>query len=863
MRMSRMRAVRYRVSLCILAVFLMAGHVPVHGAVPTDAAARKARIDGIIAKMTLEEKIDYIGGTGFDIRAMPHLGLPTFTMSDGPYGVRSNAGFPSTTYAAGIGLAASWDPALAERVGRGIGSDARARGVDYMLGPGVNIYRSPRNGRNFEYFGEDPFLTSAIAVGYIDGMQSQGVSATVKHFLGNNSEFLRHDSDSIIDERSLREIYLPAFESAIKKAHVGAVMDSYNLTNGQHMTQNGYFNTEIARKEWGFQGVMMSDWVATYDGVAAANGGLDLEMPTGAWMNRKNLLPAVKDGRVSVATIDEKVRHILETADRFGWMDRPQLDTMVSVYSKANQEVALDAAREGMVLLKNEGKLLPLDKARVRSILVVGPDAYPGVAVGGGSAGVVPFESVGVLTGIGDFAGTGVTILYDRGIPAVKELARMTHFTTAREQGVSGVTVESFGNKDLTGAPASTKVVGQLHAAGVSWATLADDPATMQALFTGVKHATSRRWTGYYVAAEDAAYEVVLQGAGEGTGARMFVDDKLVIDNWSLVRAFEPHVTMHFAAGPHKVVVEDYQESALGGHLEVALVEQSKLVNARAKELASKADVVVIAAGYDHDSESEGGDRTFDLPVGQDEMIRELSSVNRNTIVAMTSGGNVDSQSWLKQVPAYVEMWYSGEQGGRALAEILFGAVNPSGHLPATFERSAEDNPTFANYYPDGDSKRVVYKEGIFVGYRGYEHNGVKPLYPFGYGLSYTTFAFSNLSVAPGSGAAQFTVSFDVANTGSRAGATVAQVYVADDHAKVPRPPKELKGFKRVMLQAGETTHVSIPLDARSFAYYDVAQKGWRIAPGSFGVLVGDSSDATGLKGSLTISESAAKLATE
>ena len=296
----------------------------------TPSTADVQRVSGIIGKMTLEEKIDYIGGTGFAIRPMPALGLPSWEMSDGPYGVRSNARFPSTTYPVGIGLAATWDRKLAERMGAGIGSDARARGVHFMLGPGVNIYRSPVNGRNFEYFGEDPFLASAIAVGYISGMQTQGVSATVKHFLANNSEFDRHNSDSIVDERTLREIYLPTFEAAVTQAHVGAIMDSYNLINGLHATQNPYFNTEIVRNEWKFPGVMMSDWDATYDAIGAANGGLDVEMPFGKFMNKKNLLDAVKDGRVKEGTIDEKIRRILLTALRLGWLDRDQRDASAS-----------------------------------------------------------------------------------------------------------------------------------------------------------------------------------------------------------------------------------------------------------------------------------------------------------------------------------------------------------------------------------------------------------------------------------------------------------------------------------------------------------------------------------------------------
>ena len=292
-----LKLLRFFSGLLLTLTPLGSGIVLAQAPVPTNPDIDR-RVDALLKKMTLDQKIDYIGGTGFAVRAMPGLNLPALEMSDGPLGVRSNQKFPSTVYAAGIGLAAAWDPELAERVGAGIGRDARARGIHFMLGPGVNIYRAPMNGRNFEYFGEDPFLAGVTATGYITGMQKQGVSPTVKHFLANNSEFLRHDSDSIVEERTAREIYLPAFEAAVKDGHVGAVMDSYNLVNGVHSTQNGYFNIDVARKQWGFQGIMMSDWVATYDAVGAANGGLDLEMPNGKYMNKENLLPAIRDGRV-------------------------------------------------------------------------------------------------------------------------------------------------------------------------------------------------------------------------------------------------------------------------------------------------------------------------------------------------------------------------------------------------------------------------------------------------------------------------------------------------------------------------------------------------------------------------------------
>ncbi|WP_158944760.1 glycoside hydrolase family 3 C-terminal domain-containing protein [Granulicella sp. S190] len=822
---------------------------------PLDAA-EKQKVDALVKQMTLQQKLDYIGGTGFAVRGVPSLGIPALEMSDGPYGTRSNSGFPSTTYAAGINTAASWDRALAARVGAGIGRDARARGVHFMLGPGVNIYRSPRNGRNFEYFGEDPYLSGQIAVGYITGMQEQGVSATVKHYLGNNSEFLRHDSDTEIDERTVREIYLPPFEAAVKQGHVSAVMDSYNLIDGKHATENSYFNTEILRKEWGFQNVLMSDWDATYDAVGAANGGLDIEMPTGKFMNNANLAPAIKAGKVTEATIDEKVRHILETAASYGWLNRDQRDTSLSFLDPRNKAAALDSAREGAVLLKNEGNLLPLDKAAVKTVLIVGPDAYPGVPVGGGSAGVVPFHMVSALEGISNEVGSSTTVLYDRGIPTLSHLAAETQFTTAAKNGKPGLTLESFSNLELSGAPTATTVTPHAVLEGLTIKSVIENiEAVMAMLFSTPPSEISHRLTGYYSPATAGKYIFALEDSGEGSGNRVYVDGKLVIDNWMIVRAFQPHVTLDLSAGPHKVVIEEWQKSVIGGHVVLGVVAENKVVNPQAVQLAAKADVVVVEAGFQPESESEGGDRTFTLPYGQTELIREIAAANPKVVVAITSGGNVDSTKWIEHVPAVLETWYGGQEAGQALAEILFGDVNPSGHLPATFERRAEDNPTFANYYPEGDSKRVDYKEGIFVGYRGYTKNKVKPLYPFGYGLSYTTFKFSNLKVAQDDGSSEVggTASFDVTNTGSRKGAEVAQLYVAENHPKVERPERELKGFERVELAPGETKHVTIALDARSFSYYDVTAKKWAIGSDKFTISVGDSVESLPLKAELSL----------
>ena len=810
------------------------------------------RVDSILNQMTLEEKLALLGGVdGFFIRDVPRLNLPRLKMADGPVGVR-NFG-PATAFAGGVTLTATWNPALAELVGTELGRDCRAKGVHFLLAPGVNINRAPMNGRNFEYFGEDPFLASRIAVGYIKGVQSQGVSATIKHFIANNSEFDRHNTNSIIDERTLREIYLPVFEAAVKEAHVGAIMDSYNLTNGQHMSQNKYLLTDVVKKEWGFDGLIMSDWSGTYDGVEAANAGQDLEMPSGLHMNQQTLKPAIEQGKVSLATIDDKVRRILRTAMRFGWLDRDQTGLSIPRYNPQGRQVALNAAREGITLLKNDGGLLPLSKSKIKSILIIGPDAFPAVSVGGGSAEVQPFAAISYLEGLANYSinhpGNPFQVYYDRGLLSYSDLANATNFSVAQTDGKPGLRAEYFDNLDLKGTPVITRT--EEH---VDFGTAA------RLLFP--EQTLSSRWTGYYSPQESGSYDIFVQTTREVGGSyRLYVDDKLVLDNWTTLTALIDYRTLRLDPGAHKIVLEQRGRAFRRAvRLRMGVVRAGQFVSDNAKKLAASADVVVVAAGFDAETEAESADRTFRLPLGQDELIQKMAAANKNTIVVMTSGGSVDMSAWLNRVPALVQAWYPGQEGGTALAEILFGDVNPSGRLPVTFERRWEDNPVHDSYYPEAGTKRVVYKEGVFVGYRGYEHNGTKPLFPFGFGLSYTTFAYSNLSVKPLSNSEsgpRYEVSFDVKNTGTREGADVAQVYVGDTQTKVPRPAKELKGFVKVNLRPGETRKVSVILDKRGLSYYDVDAKQWRAAPGDFKVFVGRSSEQIELRGKLTLATSA------
>jgi beta-glucosidase len=808
-----------------------------------------SRVERLVKALSDAEAIDLVGGIGFATRPIARLGIPSFLMADGPSGIRMPG--PSNAYAAGIGLAASWDPALAERLGVQLGRDSRARGVQFFLGPGVNVYRAPMNGRNFEYFGEDPWLAGRIAVGYINGVQSQRVSATIKHFVGNDSEFARRTSDSTIDERTLREIYLPAFEAGVKEARVGSVMSGYNLTNGEHMTANRQLVTDVLQRDWGFEGVYMSDWDATHDGVGAALAGLDLEMPTGKFMNRETLLPALRDGRVSRANIDAKVQRLLGLAERFGWFADTKPDATISRYNLAGAEVARQGALEGMVLLKNQGNLLPLDPARITNVAVIGPLAHPGDPTGGGSGKVVPFDNVSFLRGIGAALGARASVTHSVGVPPLRALGMRTAFRTARNGGEPGLTVQEFPATGFEGAPLSTRTEWTLSRtssfSGDADLTVARDylPPERLTLLREVRAKSSRdraceRWAGWYTPERAGAHTVFLADAGP---YRVLLDGKVIIDNQRPAKAVLRQLHVNLSAAPHELVLEQWP--GRDGRLPPfrgGIVPDEGVVEPAAKELARRADVAVVAVGFDSEIEVEASDREFALPPGQDQLIREIVAQNPRTIVVLTSGGSVDVSAWIAKVPALVAAWYPGQEGGAAFADVLLGRANPSGRLPISWERRAEDNPSFANYYYNDPAHpdRIVYREGIFVGYRGYQQRATKPLFPFGFGLSYTTFRYSKLHVAPvpasGPRAPFYSVSFELTNTGTRPGADVAQIYVTPAPSEAPRPKRELKGFQRVELAPGETRAVSIPLDARSFAYYDPGAKAWRVEAGKYGI---------------------------
>lgn len=811
-----------------------------------DTPAVEAKVDAMVNKLTLQQKLELIGGVdSMYIRAEPSIGLPQLKMSDDSLGVRTWG--PDTSYAANIALAATWDPSMARQVGKSIGRDARARGVNFLLGPGVNIYRSPLDGRNFEFMGEDPYLAGHMAANFILGLQSQDVIATVKHFAANNAEYDRHNINAIVSERALHEIYLPAFKDAVQIGHAGAIMDSYNLVNGVHSTQNAKLNIDILRKRWGFKGIVMSDWVATYSAIGAANGGLDLEMPFAEYMTPKNLMPAIKDGKVSVATINDKVRDILRDAVRFGFIDHTQLDPAIPRDSFHNQQVQLREALESITLLKNQNHLLPLNPNRVHTIAIVGPDAWP-MPEAGGSSNVTPYNSTSFLTGLVRYGGAKIKVLYVRGLPTTEEFFQNTKFVAPPSNNPyfsPAVKVETFNNGNFQGTPTVTWASNMAGWRPAEW-------------IPGSRHKTSIRYTAKFMPKTTGKY-IVVAAAGGSDRYKIIVNGKTVLHE-DTHEGQAPHSTEVELQGGQAVQIEaDYWPTTGSPRFGMGIEAADKVVDPEVKQIASLADAVVVSVGFNQHSESEGFDRTFELPFGQNELINTVASVNKNTIVTICAGGNVDMQPWINNVAAIFDTFYPGQEGGPALAQLIFGEHDPEGHLPASYAAAWSDNPTYHNYYgpkvPWGTVEPVKYAEGVYVGYRYYTTFHKPVLFPFGFGLSYTTFSFSNLKVTPedASPAGDITVSFDVTNTGQREGADVAQLYVGDPSAKIKRPVEELKGFQKVRLMPGQTQHVVMQLNHSDLAYWSDQKNGWEVDPGKFIVYVGDSSEHLPLQQSFNV----------
>ena len=689
------------------------------------------RVEDALSRMTLEEKVKILHAQSkFSSAGVPRLGIPDLWTTDGPHGIRpevlwdewSQAGWTNDScvaFPALTCLAATWSEEMSALYGKSIGEEARYREKDVLLGPGVNIYRTPLNGRNFEYMGEDPYLASRMVVPYIQEVQKNGVAVCVKHFALNNQESLRHQYDAIIDDRTLNEIYLPAFKAAVQEGGAWSIMGAYNLYKGQHLCHNQYILNDILKKDWGFDGAVISDWGGCHDTDQAITNGLDLEFGTwtdGLTMGATNgydayyladpYLERLRDGRASEDVLNEKARRVLRLNFRTAMRkDKPN----GSLCSPEHYDAARRIADEGIVLLKNNDNVLPISRKAGSRILVVGENAVKMMTVGGGSSSLKVQREVLPLDGIRAAAGEGVTVEFERGYVG-----------------------------DISGS------------------------------YNGV---------------------VTGQDLSESRSAEELIEDACL----------------------------------------------------KAKD----ADAVIFIGGLNKAShqDCEDSDRFgLGLPYGQDAVIEALAKVNPRLAVVIVSG-NAVAMPWVDNVNAIVEAWYCGSQSGVALADIIFGDVNPSGKLPITFPVRLEDNGAHALGAYDPTSTEAHYSEGIFVGYRWAQKKDIKPLFAFGHGLSYTTFSYSEAEISRTtmSENGNVTVSVNVTNTGDREGKEIVQLYIGDDECSVERPVMELKAFRKVSIKPGETVKVSFPVNADMLKFY--GNDGWTLEKGSFTAYVGAASD--------------------
>jgi len=788
------------------------------------------RVEDLLTRMTLREKVSLMaGGSFFATQAIDRLHIPALRFSDGPNGVRSNEGVPTTVFPTGSALAATWNPDVAQAVGQAIGREALALNIQVLLGPNVNIQRSPLAGRNFEAYSEDPFLAGKVAIGFVNGVQSQGVGTSVKHYVANEQEAERMRSSSNLDERTLREIYLVPFEMVVEEAHPWTLMASYNRINGTYASENPHTIRDILKKEWAFDGVLMSDWGAVHSTIEAATAGMDLEMPGPPRYFGSQLFQATHNWQVPQSTVDEAARRMLRLIFRSGVTDGKRSGG--ELRSASNRQAAFAAASESVTLLKNEGSLLPLDKAKLRTLAVIGPNADVPLYQGGGSASVIPSRIETPLQNIRAIAGSQMRIEYARGVdndalPPPAD-ARLLSPTEARAE--QGLRVSYFSNSTFAGPPARTEVetyFGRL--------TLPFDAPRVSARFEGLLWAPV---TG--------TYEFSLSQSGEAT---LFIDNQKVLSS-ELGTVHPPALDFGMpvrtagvllqSGSPHQVRIEytsptfPFRSLQFGIRLPAPSVKD-------AVELARHADAAVVFVGSSRSSETEGRDRD-NMDLGQqNELVEAVLAVNPHTVVVLNSGSAL-LLPWAGEAPAVLQGWLAGEEGPQAVAKTLFGEINPSGKLPFTLPQRLEDNPAYLYYSSGADAN---YGEGVFVGYRYYDKRKVAPLFAFGHGLSYTKFEYSNLRVpAEVSSGQPIPISFDVKNTGQRPGKEVVQLYVGDESTtEVVRPLKELKAFRKVNLAPGEHATVKMTLAARDLSYYDARLHDWVSTPGNFRIYVGSSS---------------------
>ena len=815
-----------------------------------DTLHKKA--EDILQQMTTNEKISLLSGKGvYNTQNIDRLGLSQLELWDGPNGVRSNSNEQATAFPVGISMGATWNVELINELGIALGKESRAFGVEVLLGPTMNIIRTPLNGRTFETFSEDPYFNGEMASAYINGLQSEHVGSSVKHYIANNQEIRRMDVSANISERALREIYLPAYEKVISKSQPYTFMAAYNKINGVHATEQKYIMNDILRKEFGFEGVLLSDWGGVKSTVPSLKASLDLEMPGPGKYYEKPLRKALKKGLVKETEIDNAalrmIKLILKTS-------------MVKSYNKSdvmveNKRIAKKVAEESIVLLKNENSILPLNSNSIQTLAVIGPNANRSVIQGGGSARVTPAYSITPLQGIIENAAmNNIEVQYEKGVenhPSVPLMEKISLRTT-KDSKEKGLKAEYYRSYNFSGTPYKKETDEELRIFGI----------LDQDIFGSVL------WTGEFIAEKNGKYRF---SSNPGLGkARIYIDGKKISLNEKGPPVFGGVLpsakigSIFLKAGSYPIRIEYSAKPnfLLSFILKIVMPAMSDMLNkfrfleigcrlpepdiSNAVTLARNTDAVIIVVGSADNYETEGDDRpSMKLTGKQDKLIESILNVNDNTVVVMNTGSPIE-MPWVSSCPAILQVWLPGQEGGNAISNILFGNVNPSGKLPVTFPIALEDNPSY-KYYPGNDE--VEYSEGIYVGYRYYDTKNVAPLFPFGHGLSYTKFEYSNFNCPiEVSSLKNVELKFIIKNVGKTQGQEVVQCYVRDVESRLERPIKELKAFYKLNLLPGESKTVNLSLDNTSFSFFDDQINKWIVEPGKFEIMIGSSSKDIRLK---------------
>ena len=815
----------------------------------------ESQIDELLTKLTLKEKCALLSGLdNWRTVPIPRLGIRSLVMTDGPHGVRSTLEggrtfSPATSFPTGISMAASWNTDLIYRVGQALAEETRALGCDVLLGPCVNIIRHPLAGRNFESYSEDPYLAGKIGVAYVKGVQSRGVGASLKHFALNNQETERLRGSSDVDKRTMREIYLAQFEAVVKNADPWTVMCAYNRINEIYASQNPILLREILKEEWGYQGAVISDWGAVHATVEPLKAGLDLEMPGPARWFGQLLVEAVATWQLDPAVIDDAVRRILGLLQKTNKLPGAEEPSGGTFNTPEHQSLAGEMAEESLTLLKNEGGILPLNPAAFQTLAVIGPMAATGAIGGGGSSFVIPPYRTSPLEGLNELLGGKVELEFEQGCDNFEALPALAAELLTPDMGEGGgLYGQYFASGDFSGQALISRVDQSLDFWTVTFAPLEQTPRPF-----------SVRWSGKINPPMSGLHTFGLENAGS---CRLYLNDQLLVENTN--NHFSPmdpsptrFASMDLIAGQaYDLRIEFVAPEWLDyPHLRVLfgytpLKDQDPRMD-RAVKLARRADVVLIFAGWPEYHETEGRDRThMNLTGRQDELITRVAAANPNCIVVLNTGSPV-AMPWIERIAAVLHAYYPGMEGGRAVARTLLGDANPSGKLPVTFPLRLEDTPAF-NHFPE--LHNVHYGEGIFVGYRHYDHRDIAPLYPFGHGLSYTQFEYSDLTFPESIAASQpVQVRVTVRNSGNRFGKEVVQLYMHDQQASVARPPAELKGFAKIGLQPGASQTVIFELDGRAFAFFDPQKHTWTVEPGIYEIRIGSSSRDIRLVGKISV----------